>query len=107
MLRKHSESWQRDISVQSKYVILILWPTKDYGVNMNECQKSLQRVMQTQEECISKSNLYFLLSGFDQLRSLQQAKKFSKTIHELCIAYYRQKKENVKNKIKKLIVGQI
>jgi RecG-like helicase len=105
-IKKHTDSWQRDLDVQSKYVIMVLWPDKAQYANIDECRSSLKKAIALQEDCISKSTLYFLPNGFEQLKTVQQ-KKFSKDIHGLLVSYYRQKKENVKIKQKKLIAGQI
>lgn len=92
----------------SKSMILVLWPNKDYGLgnSMDECKNSLKRTLSLCEEYISKSAIYFLPNGLEQLKSIQQ-KKFSKNVHELLVSYYRQKKENIKIKLKRLIGGQI
>jgi hypothetical protein len=42
----------------------------------------------------------------EQLKTIYQ-KKFNKNVNELVVAYYREKKENIKKKIRKLISGQI
>ena len=105
-MRKHSETWQKDISVVSKFMILVLWPTRDYGLNMEECRNSLRRAMSTAEDYIGKSSVYFLQGGLEQLKTVH-SKKFNKNVNELVVAYYREKKENIKKKIRKLITGQI
>lgn len=46
--------------------------------------------------------MYFLNNGFDQLKTVQQ-KKFAKDLHGLLVSYYRQRKESVKNKQKRLL----
>lgn len=71
-IRKHSESWQRDTSVLSKFMILVLWPTKDYGLgnSMDECKNSLRRTLSVCEDYISKSVVYFLPNGLEQLKNI-------------------------------------
>ena len=73
---------------------------------MEECKNSFRRTASLCEEYISKSSIYFLQNGLEQLKGVQQ-KKFAKNVNELVIAYYREKKENIKRKVKKLIAGQI
>jgi hypothetical protein len=72
MLRKHSESWQRDTSVVSKFMVLVLWPNKEYGqgLSMDECKNSLRRTLSVCEDYISKSAVYFLPNGLDQLKNI-------------------------------------
>lgn len=90
-------------------MVLVLWPNKDYGhgLSMDECKNSLKRTLSAcSEYYISRSAVYFLPNGLEQLRNIQQ-KKFSKNVHELLVQYYRCKKDNLKIKLKRLIGGQI
>ena len=105
-MRKHSETWQQNISVTSKFMILLLWPQKDYALNIEECRNSLRKSISLCEDYISKSSIYFLQNGLEQLKTIYQ-KKFNKNVNELVVDYYREKKENIKKKIRKLISGQI
>ena len=52
-----------------------------------------------------KSSNYFLSNGFEALKTGMQ-KKFVKNVYELIVSYYREKKNNIKRKQKKLINGQ-
>lgn len=67
LMRKHSESWQRDTSVMSKFMVIVLWPSKDYGqgLSMDECKNSLKRTLSVCEDYISKSVVYFLPNRLD------------------------------------------
>lgn len=74
------------------------------GVNTEECRASFKKAVQQSSDEHIKGNNYFLATGFDSLKTTMQ-KKFSKNVHDLVTAYYREKKESVKKKQKKLIGG--
>ena len=57
------------------------------------------------DEYIKSSN-YFLNNGLTSLASTM-SKKFAKNLDDLVISYYREKKDIVKKKEKKLLGGQI
>jgi hypothetical protein len=87
-------------------VILILFPDKASHQALEDCRSSLKRAVSTADECVKQSTIYFLQNGFESIKQAN-SKKFSKELHGLLVAYYRQKKEVIKNKQKKLIAGQI
>ena len=43
-------------------------------------------------------------NGFEALKT-GMMKKFVKNVHELVVSYYREKKNNIKKKERKLVVG--
>lgn len=49
---EHTQAWNKDINVQSKYMVLILWPDKPGVVNQDECRTSLKKAMALCEDCI-------------------------------------------------------
>ena len=66
---------------------------------------SFRRAVQVGGEENIKTSNYFLSSGFEALKT-GMMKKFVKNVHELVVSYYREKKNNIKRKQKKLIAGQ-
>lgn len=42
-IKTHSETWQKDLSVLSKYVIIFLIPVSVPGVNIEECNKQFKQ----------------------------------------------------------------
>ena len=65
---------------------------------------SFRRAVQVGGEENIKTSNYFLSSGFEALKT-GMMKKFVKNVHELIVSYYREKKNNIKRKQKKLIAG--
>lgn len=70
-IKKHADNWQRDLSVQSKFMIIVLWPQHYDAGYMKEAESSLRRAISTCEDCISKSSVYFLQNGLEQLKNVQ------------------------------------
>ena len=94
----------------SKYMIIILFPQAQPGhsqisYNIDQCMTSFRRAVQLSGDEHIKSSNYFLSSGFEALKTSMQ-KKFVKNVYELIVSYYREKKNNIKRKQKKLIGGQ-
>ena len=83
-----------------------MFPFNNDAVNVEECKNSFKKAVQLSGDEHIKSSNYFLSTGFDSLKTTMQ-KQFSKKVNDLVVSYYREKKENVKKKVKKLIVGQI
>jgi hypothetical protein len=83
-----------------------MFPFNVDGLNVEDCKNSFKKAVQLSGDEHIKSSNYFLSTGFDSLKTTMQ-KQFSKKVNDLVVAYYREKKENVKKKVKKLIVGQI
>lgn len=108
-VKQHGDAWQRDLSVPSKFMIIILLPTGlPQPVNLEEIRTSFKKAVQASGDENIKSNNYFLTNGFEGIKTQTgMLKKFSKNLHELVVAYYREKKQMVKRKQKKLIGGQI
>lgn len=67
---------------------------------------SFRRAVQVSGDENIKSSNYFLSNGFEALKT-GMMKKFVKNVHELVVSYYREKKNNIKRKQKKLIQGQL
>lgn len=67
--------------------------------------QSFRKAVQLSGDENIKSSNYFLSNGFEALKTGMQ-KKFVKNVHELLVSYYREKKNNIKRKQKKLIVSQ-
>ncbi len=105
-IKDHTERWQINNSVCSKYMVIIMFPYNNDTVNVEECKNSFKKAVQLSGDEHIKSSNYFLSTGFDSLKTTMQ-KQFSKKVNDLVVSYYREKKENVKKKVKKLIVGQI
>jgi len=87
----------------------VLFPhasTNPSSYNIDQCMQSFKKAVQLSGgENIGSSN-YFLSNGFEALKTGMQ-KKFVKNVHELIVAYYREKKSNIKKKQRKLIPGQV
>lgn len=97
-LRNHSEHWQKDLSVTSKFVLLILLPANIDGVNPAEHRKSFKNALQLSEDrSLKELSDYFLQSGLNPLKTTM-SKSFAKKIYDLVVMYYREKKENIKRK---------
>jgi hypothetical protein len=108
-VRNHSDHWQKDLIVAGKYVLLILLPSNIDGVSVLEHRSSFKKAIQLSEEKhIKELSDYFLSTGFTSLKTTTtMSKKFAKNIHDLVVAYYHEKKENIKRKQKRLLPGQI
>ena len=76
-------------------------PTK---INVDECRTSFKKAVTLSGDENIKSNFYFTSEGLDKLKT-SGLKTFSKNLHELVVAYYREKKQATKKKQKKLIGG--
>ena len=66
---------------------------------------SFRRAVQLSGDENIKSSNYFLSNGFEALKTGMH-KKFVKNVYEQIVSYYREKKNNIKRKEKKLIGGQ-
>ena len=91
-------------------MIIILFPQaqdgREINANIEECRHSFKRAVQISGDENIKSSNYFLANGLESLKGTM-AKKFAKNINEHVVSYYRDKKNKIKNKTKRLIVGQI
>lgn len=89
-------------------MIIILFPQpqpgKENTFNIDQCMASFRRAVQLSGDENIKSSNYFLSNGFEALKT-GMMKKFVKNVHELVVSYYREKKNNIKRKQKKLISG--
>lgn len=75
------------------------------GVNNDECQNSFKQSVKLNGDEYIKTSNYFLL-GLDSLKcQTPMQKKFAKNIFELMIQYYREKKDIVKKKQKRLVTS--
>jgi len=90
-------------------MIIILFPQAQPGhsnisYNIDQCMTSFRRAVQLSGDEHIKSSNYFLSNGFEALKTGMQ-KKFVKNVYELIVSYYREKKNNIKRKQRKLIGG--
>jgi hypothetical protein len=97
-MRNHSDHWQKDLTVTSKFVVLILLPSNIDGVNPAEHRKSFKNALSLSEDrSLRELSDYFLSSDLKPLKT-SMSKKFAKNIYDLVVMYYREKKEHVKRK---------
>ena len=101
----------KDLSVPSKYMIIILLPLPVPGqpvsYNMDQCMASFRRAAQLNGDDNIKSSNYFLQNGFEGLKTPGMMRKFVKSVHELIVSYYREKKNNIKRKQRRLLPNQM
>lgn len=102
-IKEHSEKWQTNITVPSKYMLIFMFPNLE-GLSVEECRNSFKKSVQLSGDEHIKSSNYFLTTGFEALKGGMQ-KKFSKNVNDLVVQYYREKKDSVKRKQKRLIQG--
>ena len=105
-IKEHSDQWLKDLSVPPKYMIMILFPLPGDGINIDECRSSFKRAVQLSGDENIRSSNYFLGEGLEKLKT-GMAKKFAKDVNGLAVSYYREKKNKIKKKTARLIVGQI
>lgn len=95
------------MTVQSKFVLIVIFPNSALAANKLETMQSDYRrqVVQSGDESLKSSN-YFISGGLDSLvPNTSSGKKFVKNLHELVVAYYREKRDKIKKKQTKLVAG--
>ena len=73
--------------------------------NIDQCMKTFKDAVRLNGDENIKNSNYFLSNGFEALKT-GMMKIFVKQVHELIVSYYRDKKNHIKKKQRKLIAGQ-